>query len=74
MSVSINIPDDLYEQAVIIAEAQKVPVDEIVASAFAEQLSIRRRLKERGALANRDKFLAVLDKAPDLERAEHDRI
>jgi hypothetical protein len=73
MSVSINLPEDLYEQAVVIAKSRKVPVDEIIASAFAEQIAIW-RLKELGAHADRQKFLAVLDKAPDVEPAEHDRV
>jgi hypothetical protein len=73
MSVSINLPEDLYEQAVVIAKSRKVPVDEIIASAFAEQIAIW-RLKELGAHADRQKFLTVLDKAPDVEPAEHDRV
>ena len=73
MSVSINLPEDLYQQAVVIAKSRKVPVDEIIASAFAEQIAIW-RLKERAAQADRQKFLAVLDKAPDVEPAEHDRV
>jgi hypothetical protein len=48
-------------------------VDEIIASAFAEQIAIW-RLKELGAHADRQKFLTVLDKAPDVEPAEHDRV
>jgi hypothetical protein len=73
MSVSINLPDDLYQQAVVIANSRKVPVDEIIASAFAEQIAIW-RLKERAAHADRQKFLAVLDKAPDVEPEQSDRL
>lgn len=74
MSVSIKVPEELYEQAVVIAEAHHVPVDEVFASAFAEQLAAWQRLKERAARGDRNKFLAVLDKVPDVEPEEYDRM
>jgi hypothetical protein len=45
MSVSVNIPDDLYRQAREIANAQRLSVDEVIASAFAEQVAAWERLK-----------------------------
>ena len=39
MSISINIPEDLYQQAVAIAETHHVLVDEVFVSAFTEQLN-----------------------------------
>jgi hypothetical protein len=74
MTVSVNIPEDLYRQAQEIAESQSVPVDEVVSSAFAEHLAAWERLKKRAAKGSRDAFLRVLDKAPDVEPEEHDRI
>jgi predicted transcriptional regulator len=74
MSVSINIPDELYDQARSIAEAQHVPVEQVFASAFADQFAAWQRLRERAARGNREKFLAVLDKVPDVEPEEYDRI
>jgi len=73
MSVIINVPEDLYQKAVEIAEAQHVPVDEVFASAFAEQLAAWDRLKQRAAIGSRDKFLAVLDKVPDIDPEEYDQ-
>ena len=72
MSVSINLPEDLYEQTAVIAKSRKVPVDEIIASAFAEQIAIW-RLKELGAHADRQKFLTVLDRAPDVSDVADER-
>lgn len=37
MSVSVSVPEELYQKAVEIARAQRVSVDEVFASAFAEQ-------------------------------------
>ena len=74
MSVSINIPEELYEQARLIAEAHHLPVEEVFASAFADQFSAWRRLRERAARGDRAKFLAALDNVPDVEPEEYDRI
>ena len=74
MSVSISVPEELYKRAVEIAEAQHVSVDEVFASAFADQLAAWERLKQRAARGDRDKFRTVLDKAPDVEPEEYDRL
>ena len=74
MSVSINIPDDLYKEALAIANIQHRSVDEVFASAFIGQLAAWDRLKVKAASGQRDLFLAVLDKAPDVEAEEFDRL
>lgn len=74
MSVSVNIPDDLYRQAREIASAQHLSVDEVISSAFAEQLAAWERLKQRAARGRRDAFVAVLDNVADVEPEEYDRI
>jgi elongation factor P--beta-lysine ligase len=73
MSVSVSVPDELYQKAVEIAKAQRVSVDEVFASAFAEQLSAWERLRQRATRGAREKFLAVLDKVPDAEPEDCDR-
>ena len=74
MSVSINIPEDLYHEAKAIADAQHMSVDDLIASAFAEQLAAWERLKQRAAQGRREEYLKVLGKVPDVEPEEHDRI
>lgn len=74
MSVSINIPEDLYQKALALAEAHRMPVDEVFASALAEQFAAWQRLRERAAHGNREKYFAVLDKVPDIEPDPSDRI
>lgn len=74
MSVSINIPEELYDQARRIADAHQVPVEQVFASAFAKQFSVWQRLRERASRGDRDKFLAVLDRVPDVEPDEYDRL
>jgi len=67
MNVNVSVPDELYQQAVEIAKAQKVSVNEVIASAFAQQMSAWERLRQKAARGSREKFLAVLDKAPDVD-------
>jgi len=74
MTVSINIPENLYQRARDIAESQHLSVDEVISSAFAEHLAAWERLKERAARGRRDTFLRVLDKVPDVEPEEYDRL
>ena len=73
MSVSVSVPEELYRKAVQIAEAQHLSVDEVFASAFLEHVTAWERLQQRAARGSRDKFLAVLDKVPDVEPEDFDR-
>jgi len=73
MSVSVKVPDELYQKAVEIANEQHLSVDEVFASAFIEQLSAWERLQQRAARGSCEKFLAVMDKVPDVESADYDR-
>ena len=74
MTVSIDIPDDLYRQARQIADSQHLSVDDVISSAFVQQMAAWERLKARAARGNREAFLRVLDKVPDVEPEESDRI
>ena len=74
MSVNVSVPEELYQKAVEIAEAQHVSVEEVFASAFTEQLAAWERLKQRAARGNRESFLAVLEKVPGTEAEEYDHL
>ena len=49
MSVSVSVPEDLYEKAAAIAKALDLSVDDVFTSAFAEHLAAWERLKRRAA-------------------------
>jgi len=70
---SISVPEELYRQAMEIANAQHMSVDEVFASAFVEHLAAWERLRRRASRGDREKFLAVLDKVPDVEPEDSDR-
>jgi hypothetical protein len=74
MSVSVSVPEELYAKAAAIAKAQNTSVDEVFASAFAEQVAAWERLKRRATRGSREEFLAVLDKVPDAEPGTEDCI
>ncbi len=74
MSVSINIPQELYDQARTIADARHVPVEQVFAAAFADQFAAWPRLQERETRGDRQKFLAVLESVPDVEPEEYDSV
>jgi predicted transcriptional regulator len=73
MSVSVRVPEELYQKAVEIAQAQRVSVDDVFASAFAEQESAWERLQQRASRSSHEKFLAALDEVPDVEPDDYDR-
>jgi hypothetical protein len=74
MSVSVSVPEELYAKAEALAASRKVSVDEVFAAAFVEQLAAWERLQRRAERADKEKFLAVLNKVPDVEPEELDRL
>jgi hypothetical protein len=67
MSVSVNIPEELYRRASEIAAAEKISVDDLFAAAFEERLLELERLKEKASHGSYDKFMRVMSKIPSVE-------
>jgi len=74
MSRSVLLPEKIYQKAAELARGEKVSVEELVSGALAEQFAGREYLRIRAARASREKFLAALDKVPDVEPEDHDRL
>ena len=74
MSVSVNVPEELYRRATEVAAAENISVDDLFASAFEERLLEFQRLKEKAARGSYQKFLRVMAKVPAVEAPEHDRL
>jgi hypothetical protein len=72
--MTVDVPDDMYQKAAQIAASHDLSVDEVFQSAFRQQLAAWERLEQRAAQGSREKFLAVLDKVPDIEPEEYDRL
>ena len=73
MSVSVNVPEELYRRATEVAASENISVDELFASAFEERVLEFERLKERAARGSYEKFLRVMSKVPAVEPPEYDR-
>ena len=74
MSKSVVLPDDIYEKAAELAAADKISVSDFVLAALADQLAAREYLRKRASRATREKFLAALDRIPDVEADDYDRL
>ena len=61
MSVSVNVPEDLYRRATEMAAAENVSVDVIFASAFEDRVREFDRLQEK---ASRGSVLHVRQRDP----------
>jgi hypothetical protein len=74
MSVSVNMPEELYRRATEVAESENISVDELFASAFEERLLEFERLKEKASHGSYAKFLRVMSKVRAAEPSEYDRL
>jgi hypothetical protein len=75
--ISVHIAESVLEQAADLASRDGISVDELVSTAVAEKVATLKTvdyLKERAKRGSRDKLLAVLAKAPDVEPEERDRL
>lgn len=74
MSVSVNVPEELYRRASEVAAAENISVDDLFASALEERLVELERLKEKASRGSYEKFLRVMSKIPAIEPPEYDRL
>lgn len=78
MSVmSLRLPKTMYEQLKRLADAEGVSMNHFVTLAIAEKMATINTLDylgERGKRGSREKLLAVLAKAPDVEPEEYDKL
>jgi hypothetical protein len=77
-TVEVKLPDPLYHRIQALAERDQISVEQILATAAAEKLSTlltEEYLAERAERAStREEFLRLLDKVPDVEPEEYDRL
>lgn len=75
--VSVNLPKSLREQIGKAARREGVSMSQFMAIAAAEKiasLDTMGYLEERARRGSREKLLRVLEKAPDVEPEECDRL
>jgi hypothetical protein len=67
----------MYNQLRAAAKAEGISMNQFIMLAVAEKiatLSTMNYLEERAKRGSREKFLAVLEKAPDVEPEDYDRL
>lgn len=74
MTLTINLPEELYQEAAEIAAQANISVEEVVVSSVEQHLREFERLKKRAERGNHEKFLKVLGKVPDVEPPDYDRL
>ena len=75
--LNITIPDSIYNCVQALASKENMSIDQFVALALGEKMSALMTedyLLQRAKQGQRDKFIAVLDAAPDVEAIEEDKI
>jgi hypothetical protein len=76
-TVNVTLPQSLQDQVEALAQKEGISVPEFITLAVAEKLATMITadyLKERAKRGSRDKLLAVLAKAPDVEPEEYDKL
>ena len=76
-ALSLRLPKSLHEQLRELAQEEGISVNQFVTLAVAEKvatLSTIEYLEKRAKRGSREKFLAILKKAPDVEPEEFDRL
>ena len=76
-TLSLRIPKSLHEQIRQLAKREGISINQFVASAAAEKMSAlmtEEYIEKRARKANLKKFQQVLNKVPDAEPEDYDRI
>ena len=76
-ALSLRLPKSLHEQLKELAEEEGISVNQFVVLAVAEKvasISTIEYLEKRAKAGSREKLLAILNKVPNVEPADFDRI
>ncbi len=75
-TLNISIPDSYHEMVKTVSKEDKISINQFIASAIGEKLSAMQTaayLQKRAERGSREKFLTVLNNAPDIEPKEYDK-
>lgn len=76
-ALSLRIPHSLHKQIRQLAKKEGISINQFTASATAEKMTAlltEEYLNKRAGRASRKKFQAVLDKVPDVEPENYDKL
>lgn len=76
-TLSLRLPTSMHEQIRELAEQEGVSINQFILLAIAEKaasIDTKNYLEKRAHRGSREKLLAVLAKAPDIEPAPADKL
>ena len=76
-TLTLNLPDSLHRKVRELAQEDGVSINQFISTAVAEKLSALltvEYLEERAKLGSRQKFLAILDRVPDVPADPGDEV
>jgi hypothetical protein len=76
-TISLRLPESLHKQAPVLAEREKVSINQLIATALAEKMSAlltAEYLEARTAHGKRARFKKTLARVANREPAERDRL
>ncbi|VEN74061.1 conserved hypothetical protein [Candidatus Desulfarcum epimagneticum] len=76
-ALTLRLPNSLHEQTRRLAKREGISINQFIASATAEKITAlltEEYLNKRARGASREKFQTVLDKVPDIEPENHDKL
>ena len=76
-ALSLRLPKTLHEQVKELAQEEGISVNQFVMLAVAEKIasiSTIEYLEKRAKRGNRERLLEILNKAPDIEPEEFDKL
>ena len=76
-TLSLRLPESLHKRIRDLADREGISMNQFITLAVTEKMSALMTvdyLKDRAQRGSRQKFDAVLDRVPDVEPGEHDRL
>ena len=76
-ALSLRLPKSLHEQLRELAQEEGISVNQFVMLAVAEKvaaISTIKYIEKRAKRGNHERFLEILNKAPDVEPEESDKL
>ena len=74
-TLSIRIPDSYHTMVKELSKMDNISINQFITAAIGEKLTALQTenyIEKRATKGSREKFLAVLNKAPDIEPDEYD--
>jgi len=76
-TLKAQVPDSLYEQVKILAEREKISIEQFVTMSLSVQVTAwmgKDSLEKRAMRGSWEKFQQVLAKVPDVEPEDYDKL